>query len=300
MNTGAALLPEPFSEKNIDGSPITKTAEGRSLFRTPARPERRVADRRTGVDRRTDQGNVGYVPERRSDADYSRSTEGMAGVAGGYGAPSTPAREPEPAYGGYGAPGAPVPGPEPAYSGYGAPDAPVPEPEPDYGGYRTESTSESDYDGYGTESAAEPEPAYDGYGTESTPEPEYDPERFEPPVDEKPGMIPNPMKMPPVKKKSSLEYDMDDVSDYGGYDDPVEETGSDGSGDDYGYGRSFGGDEDRSDGYDYGDTSGQKTEDSGSEGSSDDYDTDYGGSGGYDDDYGLDYESGSDLASDYY
>ncbi|MBR1524862.1 MAG: hypothetical protein IJ641_10470, partial [Lachnospiraceae bacterium] len=116
MDTDALLLPEPFSEKNIDGSPISKASEGGALFRNHARGERRVADRRSGNDRRTK-------------------------------------------------------GSQPEYSDYEAPaySAPV----------------------TGT---------YAGQGYEE--KSEYDTERFDPPVDEKPGMIPNPMKMPPVKKKS--------------------------------------------------------------------------------------------------
>ncbi|MBR5376482.1 MAG: hypothetical protein IK139_04315 [Lachnospiraceae bacterium] len=36
------------------------------------------------------------------------------------------------------------------------------------------------------------------------------------PVDEKPGMIKNPLKLPPVKEKSELEYDIEvpDDDDY--------------------------------------------------------------------------------------
>ena len=52
MDSGALLLPEPFSEKNIDGSPITKSSEGRALFRNSGAKERRVSDRRSGTDRR--------------------------------------------------------------------------------------------------------------------------------------------------------------------------------------------------------------------------------------------------------
>ncbi len=51
MDTEALLLPEPFSEKNIDGSPIAKASEGRALFKNSAKPERRTGERRSGHDR---------------------------------------------------------------------------------------------------------------------------------------------------------------------------------------------------------------------------------------------------------
>ncbi len=153
-------------------------------------------------------------------------------------------------------------------------------------------------------------------------------------------MIPNPMKMPPVKKKSSLEYDVDD-SDYGGYGEVPEDierkpepvhSVTESTDDDYGYsfdsdnssgGGDYGyyddepavinertdpsaGNDIDDDGYGYGFSSGDD-EDAGdtqrsldSQDDNDDYDADYGSGGGYDDDYGSDYDSGSDLADDYY
>ncbi|MBQ8956378.1 MAG: hypothetical protein IJ075_05365 [Lachnospiraceae bacterium] len=295
MDTDALLLPEPFSEKNIDGSPISKASEGGALFRNHARGERRVADRRSGNDRRTKESHPEY-------SDYEA-----------------------PAY------SAPVTG---TYAGQG---------------YEEKS--------------------------------EYDTERFDPPVDEKPGMIPNPMKMPPVKKKSSLEYDLSeaDYGDYGGgssaepvqteqsiqddfddgygysdntdadipateaiagdeygydYDDdssanlaPAETAGTD---DEYGYGYDNGREEaaDNEPGYVYGydddNDSDARTRDSvvnddfgygfgdgddigadsglsdSDQEADDDFDSGYGSSGGFDSDYDSDYGSGSDMSDDYY
>ena len=283
MGNESPLLPEPFSEKNIDGSPISREDEGRSLFRNPGNRDRRVAERRSG-DRRsgTDRRIPGYdyVPITDRPAQMYRSEREY----------KAPERE---------------------TAVYAAP--------PEYRAPEREAA------------------AYTAPPVYKAPEPHisYDPERFDPPVDEKPGMIPNPMKMPPVKKKSSLEYDID--SDYGGYDsesavsagtsgdapdmggygydyddestgstaggseyygydDPVRESTSEvGTGeDDYGY-------------YDSRDTGSDDTSDDGmgagssySSSETGGYDDDYGSSGDYDSDYGSDYESGSDLSSDYY
>lgn len=193
MDTEALLLPEPFSEKNIDGSPISKAQEGRALFKNPGRPAHRERESRN-------------VESRVARDEVLRS------------------------------------------------------PEP--------SGNSRDYDSY---DVPEPDEAPIIAHT-------FDPERFEPPVDEKPGMIPNPMQMPPVKKKGSLEYDLDDYGD-----------------DDYGYSFDESSAGSAADGdSDYGYDDGPEDEDE------DDYGADYGdGDGGYDD-YGSDYGSGSDTADDYY
>ncbi len=164
MDIEEEILPEPFSEKNIDGSPIAGTAKGGSLFRTvssqhtgAAPGDRRQGDRRQGERRQGD---------RRGSYDAS-----LAGVQNVYtieseNRMSTPKNT--------------------------APD-PVMRPE--------DTRAYSPAAEHRTVIQAET--------------------RFEPPVDEKPGMIPNPMKMPPVKVKSSLDYDYDYGSDIGedaGYD----------------------------------------------------------------------------------
>jgi len=311
MEETAELLPEPFSEKNIDGSPIDKSAEGKTLFRTSPKFERRVADRRgserrgddrrSGTDRRVDDHNAGYTdPSPKPSADPVPET-----LAEAHPLPYTEPRQYIETQ---------------SYSDqiqitYTAPEA----------------TAQADSD---TVPDAGPgrEPASGSYPEHIT-EPSYDPERFDPPVDEKPGMIPNPMKMPPVKKKSSIDYDMDD-SDYGDYtgsdtdaslpsDDGYgyeAESSSDEVSDDYGY--SFDepspsmpdtADDSRQDIDDapssewssdtedlsYGsyDTSGI---DNPSDTPADDYGSDYGTDAGMDDDYGADYDSGSDYSSDYY
>ena len=321
----ALLLPEPFSEKNIDGSPISRSDEGRSLFRNPGRKDRRVGerrgtDRRSGVERRAPEDDYGFVPPREESVQYDRSAA------------------PEPVQ--YDRPAAPEP------ARYERPSAPEPvrydrpvTPEPS----RYDSSSSADFSDYGqrqntrpvsyeerAETIYEPAPrmesAADRPSSESgSTETSYDTDRFEPPVDEKPGMIPNPLKMPPVKKKSSLEYDVE--SDYGGYGD---EKGSASSSDDDGYGYDFADDSsnrassDDGYGYDYDDertgiSGGAGAEEGKSSfGGSDDSDQSFGSDeGGYDDygsgdygsgeygsdydsDYGSDYESGSDISSDYY
>ena len=287
------LLPEPFSEKNIDGSPIVKSQEGRSLFRSSsrasdgARPDRRVGERRSGGDRRAPVYEYDLSPGMLSPEEYNAPME-------------------EPAFTSYEAPARE----EPAFTSY---EAPVRE-EPDYGSYEAPAF-------------AEPAPSmqdsdrYDDAFAKPEEDPGYDTERFDPPVDEKPGMIPNPLKMPPVKKKSSLDYDLD--SDYGDYGDAAEEApalqepaqaedsfgyygpGGAASEGDYGYydsregaGDSQGG-SDTDTGSDYGfyEESGGNTEtfgdaDAGAYG-------EYSSSSDFDSDYGSDYESGSDVSSDY-
>ena len=316
MDSEALLLPEPFSEKNIDGSPITKSQEGRSLFRNPPKADRRVAERWSGGDRRAPGNEYAPAPEFRQ-----------------YSAPA----EPAPQFGQYNAPVSQ----EPEYPEYGEP---VSEPQ-GFAGYSEPVSREPEYTVYSEPAPRTPEPA--GYGAPAFDEPAaagggdgfgYDPERFEPPVDEKPGMIPNPMKMPPVKKKSSLDYDIDGgYGDYGAsgpeYTAPAGDDGGYGyysesgpsSGDGYGF---YDGDdsaggfsppsgEDPDYGYydeggsdigpaageteDSGFYTGADTEDFGSVSGGEADDGGYGDFGSFDDsDYGSDYGSGSDLSSDYY
>lgn len=283
MEDTASLLPEPFSEKNIDGSPITQASEGMALFRNSKKPDRRAADRRAAdrraSDRRASDRRSG---DERREPDYPQNTFEEETSMRYEEAPRA-----------YEAPSA-----SPAYEARLEPAPPVMQPH---------------FDEPPVAEPTIPEPSFDET-------PSYDTERFEPPVDEKPGMIPNPMKMPPVKKKTEMDYDMDE-SDYGkadpgnsdddygySFDDekpeqagapPVtaEETSDYGyydtddtpavssSGDDYGYG-SF------DNGNDSAVFSGSDT--------AVDYDSDYGSAMGADDDYGSDYDSGSDMSSDYY
>ena len=288
------LLPEPFSEKNIDGSPIVKSQEGRSLFRSSsrasdgARPDRRVGERRSGGDRRAPVYEYDLSPGMLSPEEYNAPME-------------------EPAFTSYEAPARE----EPAFTSY---EAPVSQ-EPDYGSYEAPAFAEP-------APSMQDSDSYDDAFAKPEEDPGYDTERFDPPVDEKPGMIPNPLKMPPVKKKSSLDYDLD--SDYGDYGDAGEEApalqepaqaedsfgyygpGGAVSEGDYGYydsregaGDSQGG-SDTDTGSDYGiyEESGGNTEtfgdaDAGAYG-------EYSSSSDFDSDYGSDYESGSDVSSDYY
>ena len=275
------LLPEPFSEKNIDGSPIVKSQEGRSLFRSSsrasdgARPDRRVGERRSGGDRRAPVYEYDLSPGMLSPEEYNAPME------------------------------------ESAFTSY---EAPVSQ-EPDYGSYEAPAFAEP-------APSMQDSDSYDDAFAKPEEDPGYDTERFDPPVDEKPGMIPNPLKMPPVKKKSSLDYDLD--SDYGDYGDAAEEApalqepaqaedsfgyygpGGAASEGDYGYydsregaGDSQGG-SDTDTGSDYGfyEESGGNTEtfgdaDAGAYG-------EYSSSSDFGSDYGSDYESGSDVSSDYY
>ena len=75
------LLPEPFSEKNIDGSPIVKSQEGRSLFRSSsrasdgARPDRRAGERRSGGDRGTPVYEYDLSPGMLSPEEYNAPME---------------------------------------------------------------------------------------------------------------------------------------------------------------------------------------------------------------------------------
>ena len=301
------LLPEPFSEKNIDGSPIVKSQEGRSLFRSSsrasdgARPDRRVGERRSGGDRRAPVYEYDLSPGMLSPEEYNAPMEEPA-----FTSYEAPARE-EPAFTSYEAPVSQ----EPAFTSY---EAPVRE-EPDYGSYEAPAFAEP-------APSMQDSDSYDDAFAKAEEDPGYDTERFDPPVDEKPGMIPNPLKMPPVKKKSSLDYDLD--SDYGDYGDAAEEApalqepaqaedsfgyygpGGAASEGDYGYydsregaGDSQGG-SDTDTGSDYGfyEESGGNTEtfgdaDAGAYG-------EYSSSSDFDSDYGSDYESGSDVSSDYY
>ncbi len=171
------ILPEPFSEKNIDGSPISGSASGGSLFRS--------AD--------TQQGSV---PLDRRQGEIRQGERRAAYVS-----PSGGDRAPAPA---------PMPAPAPT-------SAPVmmsaPAPDRDYASKPVEQ--KNDYASV-TDNAA-----VNDYGREESKKPVHmepvkkEEPRFEPPVDEKPGMIPNPVKMPPVKVKSSVDYDYDYDSDVG-------------------------------------------------------------------------------------
>ena len=314
------LLPEPFSEKNIDGSPIVKSQEGRSLFRSSsrasdgARPDRRVGERRSGGDRRAPVYEYDLSPGMLSPEEYNAPMEEPA-----FTSYEAPAQE-EPVFTSYEAPVRE----EPAFTSY---EAPVSQ-EPAFTSYEAPVSEEPDYGSYEAPAFAEPAPSmqdsdsYDDAFAKPEEDPGYDTERFDPPVDEKPGMIPNPLKMPPVKKKSSLDYDLD--SDYGDYGDAAEEApalqepaqaedsfgyygpGGVASEGDYGYydsregaGDSQGG-SDTDTGSDYGfyEESGGNTEtfgdaDAGAYG-------EYSSSSDFDSDYGSDYESGSDVSSDYY
>ena len=256
MDTEAMLLPEPFSEKNIDGSPISKASEGRGLFRNSGSEKRRAPENRGSRERQA------LPVSSRQDSIFSPQ--------------STEARSRSYDEDVFRKNDSPVHTAVPVHT-------PAPEPVP-------------------------------------VPAPEYDTERFDPPVDEKPGMIPNPMKMPPAKKKSSLEYDLDD-SDYGSYDAgsaAVSQSGAtvsdedDGygydldadsfGGDDYGYGDDFPkADSSRDDDMDFGYGGSEGTGTGSADiGTDDDYDADYGSAGGYDSDYDTDYGSGSDMSDDYY
>lgn len=331
----ATLLPEPFSEKNIDGSPISKTEEGKSLFRNPGRKDRRVADRRSG-DRRSGEdrripNEYGYVPERTGPTGYNvtepqrpepKRPEPKRPEPAGYDIPET--SKPEPVD--YARPEPDIP----ESGGYGIPESKRPEPM-EYSGPEPERTGPVDY--------AMPEPersepaVYDApvYNEPEVPEADtysygssvsFDEDRFEPPVDEKPGMIPNPMKMPPVKKKTGLDYDLDsDYGDYGTENDPGTDSGfgyssydetERPSSDDYGYGDDTGADDGIKEAVsgrseedpDYGSYDDRDTGEPSSFGTDDDDSgdgDDYGGYGSTDDlDYDIDYGSGSDIASDYY
>ena len=332
MDSGALLLPEPFSEKNIDGSPITKASEGRALFKNSGTKERQTAGRRSGTDRRsgTSQGG-GYGATEREYGSYGASSVGDPG----YNEPvyNPPLQTtPSQAY------NSPVQTAPP--QAYNTPvQAPPPQSIP-----------------------VQNMPAYGGMMQSA---PAYDPEKYDPPVDEKPGMIKNPLPVPPVKKKAAMDYDMDDTG-YGDYDSPLPEIpdggenasmeaygdydygdegfdgASSGSYDDYGFaddsedpsGGGFGG-SDSDDGYygfddeESGVSDGFDDEEFGSSDSfdkmpgapdsafddgdafgagSDDFPPEDGGYGDYDDggadagsdsDYG-DYDSGSDSSSDYY
>ncbi len=318
MDNNALLLPEPFSEKNIDGSPITKTEEGRSLFRNPARTDRRIADRRAG-DRRGG-------GDRRSDG-YDMPDTAQSGQEGLY------APIPEDIPGDYYTRLQNEPDED-----YDSPLSDAPGEEPVFEGGKYELPSQEAAFPPENFDAPAPEPVYpeESYEAESyetaDPGPSYDPERFDPPVDEKPGMIPNPLKMPPVKKKSGLEYDVD--SDYGGYDEGsvYSETPS-GQNEEYWYA----GDDNGSDYYvpDGGELYPESGADSGEDlfpgsdsgedlfpgsdngedlfpgadseadlfpgaDTEDDGYDEYGSTEGYDSDYDSEYESGSDLSSDYY
>ncbi|MCR5410211.1 MAG: hypothetical protein K6E90_04440 [Lachnospiraceae bacterium] len=306
MDVTAELLPEPFSEKNIDGSPIDKSAEGKTLFRTPPKPDRKVENRVGNPVPRHSSYDTPIVPSymEQKPASYSEpaAPSYMEQKPSSYSEPVSYSEPAAPSY----MEQKPASYSEPAAPSYmeqkpSAYSEPVSYSEPEAPSYRE------------PEPAAYSEPArYSGPDTsQMAPETEplsYDPERFDPPVDEKPGMIPNPMKMPPVKKKSSMDYDMDD-QDYGDY--SVPDTGDAVSSDDgYGYGMESGGADGSDDyGYSFNEPESAVPLASGSESpdrssSEDDYGSDYGseyGSDtGADDDYGSDYDTGSDYSSDYY
>lgn len=170
------ILPEPFSEKNIDGSPISGSASGGSLFRS--------------------------APAQQGTAPAGRGTPAGRGISTGYGQSERRA-----AY------AAPSGGEQNIYSAEAA----------RIELQRAESMHHQMTGGMAATPTPEPIQTSD-YIRTSVPAPakDYAPEpvkreepRFEPPVDEKPGMIPNPMKMPPVKVKSSIDYDYDYDSDIG-------------------------------------------------------------------------------------
>ncbi len=306
MDTGITLLPEPFSEKNIDGSPISKSQEGRGLFRNSPKAERRVSDGRSGMDRRASSsgGPVDTPYGSSAGSSYGSSLASGSPADASYGGSGASGGFADASYGGSGASGGFA---DVSYGGSGASGSPA---GASYGG----SGASGGFAGASYGSSAAPSPVKREETTQ------YDTERFDPPVDEKPGMIPNPMKMPPVKKKSSLEYDLDDTG-YGGYDEipsnaPGTVSASADEDDGYGYGSSSGSFD--SGDYGYGDDSLNTVvlggddmdfgyggyEGSGPEpadiGTDDDYDADYGPAGGYDSDYDTDYGSGSDISDDYY
>lgn len=167
------ILPEPFSEKNIDGSPISGSAGGGSLFRS--------------------------APTQQSDMPSERGVLSERGVPSGHRHSERRQGERRAAY------AAPSGGEQNIYS---AEAARIERQRAESMHHQTASTSET---GYTADSSYRQE-----VHTPVHMEPVKKEEpRFEPPVDEKPGMIPNPMKMPPVKVKSSVDYDYDYDSDIG-------------------------------------------------------------------------------------
>ena len=187
------ILPEPFSEKNIDGSPISGSAGGGSLFRSAPTQQSGVLSERRHSERRQGERRAAYAAPSGGEQNIysaeaarieSQRAESMHHQTAG----SIPSEYDMPA---------PAPDPTPAKD-Y------APEPVRQTDAYASET-------GYTVENSYKQE-----VHTPVHMEPVKKEEpRFEPPVDEKPGMIPNPMKMPPVKVKSSVDYDYDYDSDIG-------------------------------------------------------------------------------------
>ena len=239
MGTDEEVLPEPFSEKNIDGTPLWGASNGGSLFKATSTD----LDRRHGERRVSDRRNIPYEPQPSPRPvtttpvrpSYQAPPQGEQNIYSAEAAPApTPAFTPAPAD---------IPVAEPEYTDAKEPAATVTatinSTDDDYG-YSTSFSDNGGDDDYGYSISDTSGTDTDDYGY-----------GFEPPVDEKPGMIPNPMKMPPVKVKSGLDYDYDydsdtDTDDSLGYysdtvsfDEPAveskmfDDTGS-GSYDDYG------------------------------------------------------------------
>ena len=312
MGTDEEVLPEPFSEKNIDGTPLWGASNGGSLFQTASTDlDRRRGDRREGERRNrpyTPGQSAGSLPAAGAARSYQAPPAGEQNIysaeaarhealrassmssSGGYGkaesyatetvqAHVSPAPSPAPAY----AETAPSPAPAPV-------PAPAPKPQiqdavPRETAYVTASVKPVSDDYNAASNGRDKDTSEYGYG-------------FEPPVDEKPGMIPNPMKMPPVKVKSSLDYDYDYDTDIGsddGYDydynDEIPSQGSVAAGSS-GYSGSSG--EDLayySDTVSFGDTASSASDSFGFGGG----DSDYGSADiGADDDYGTDIDIDDD------
>ena len=242
MGTDEEVLPEPFSEKNIDGTPLWGASNGGSLFKAASTD----LDRRHGERRVSDRRNIPYEPQPSPRPvtttpvrpSYQAPPQGEQNIYSaeaqrhenlraasmsyndGYGQASSYTQETTPA-------AAPAPAPTPAFTPASA-DIPVAEPEytaakePAATVTATINSTDDDY-GYSTsfsDNGGDDDYGYSISDTSGTDTDDYG-YGFEPPVDEKPGMIPNPMKMPPVKVKSSLDYDYDYDTDIGaddGYD----------------------------------------------------------------------------------
>ncbi|MBQ9566468.1 MAG: hypothetical protein IJR31_00170 [Lachnospiraceae bacterium] len=227
MGTDEEVLPEPFSEKNIDGTPLWGASNGGSLFRaTSTDLDRRRGDRREGERRNrpyTPGQSAGSVPAAGAARSYQAPPAGEHNIysaeaarhealrassmssSGGYGKAESYATEPVQAH------VSPAPSPAPAYTETAPSPALKPQIQdavPQETAYVTASVKPVPDDYNAASNDRDKDTSDYGYG-------------FEPPVDEKPGMIPNPMKMPPVKVKSSLDYDYDYDTDIGaddGYD----------------------------------------------------------------------------------
>jgi hypothetical protein len=303
MGIDEEVLPEPFSEKNIDGTPLSGPDPGGSLFKSASSD----LDRRRGERRQTDRRNIPYQPQmtyqsgnsgeqniysseaarREADRASSMSFNDGYGQASSYAQTSTNAASQIPTI--------PVASqPQPA----ARTTDPIPQPAPAATVTATIRSSDDDY-GYSIpdSGAGHDDYGYSGSGVSRVAEET----RFEPPVDEKPGMIPNPMKMPPVKVKSSLDYDYDYDSDIGvdaGYDYDYDTDDSSAGFDSFGS-ASFGSDSFGSDSFETGsaasEPSGFSSFGSGSSGSDISDDDDYGSFDvGADDDYGMDVDIDDD------